>query len=42
MLTAGSETQIMLFGLPDLSGLRLGVLSGAPAPEEAETAEAAE
>ncbi len=42
MFTAGTESQILLFGLPDLSGLRLGVLSGAAAPEEAETAEAAE
>jgi hypothetical protein len=42
MITAAAETQLFLFGLPDLSGLRLGVLSGAAAPEEAETAEAAE
>jgi hypothetical protein len=32
----------LLFGLPDLSGMKLGELSGAAAPEEVETAEAAE
>ena len=42
MFKANTETQLLLFGLPDLSGMRLGVLSGAAAPEEAETAEAAE
>jgi hypothetical protein len=42
MIKASAETQIFLFGLPDLSGMRLGQLSGAAAPEEAETAEAAE
>jgi hypothetical protein len=42
MITASTETQIVLFGLPDLSGLKLGQLNGAAAPEEVETAEAAE
>lgn len=42
MITAATETQVVLFGLPDLSGLKLGELSGAAAPEEVETAEAAE
>lgn len=42
MIKATAETQIFLFGLPDLSGMKLGQLSGAAAPEEAETAEAAE
>ncbi|HVA13952.1 MAG TPA: hypothetical protein VNF99_11930 [Stellaceae bacterium] len=42
MFAASAETQIFLFGLPDLAGLRLGQLSGAAAPEEVETAEAAE
>ena len=42
MFTASAETQILLFGLPDLSDMKLGELSGAAAPEEVETAEAAE
>ena len=42
MFEAAAETQIFLFGLPDLAGMKLGQLSGAAAPEEAETAEAAE
>jgi len=42
MITAKAETQIFVFGLPDLSGLRLGVLSGSAAADEVETAEAAE
>jgi hypothetical protein len=42
MFDASAETQIFLFGLPDLSGMKLGQLSGAAAPEETETAEAAE
>jgi hypothetical protein len=42
MFNASAETQILLFGLPDLSGMKLGELSGAAAPEEVETAEAAE
>jgi hypothetical protein len=42
MFQASAETQILLFGLPDLSGMKLGELSGAAAPEEVETAEAAE
>jgi hypothetical protein len=42
MINATAETQIFLFGVPDLSGLRLGQLSGTAAPEEAEAAEAAE
>ncbi len=42
MFTAKAETLIFLFGLPDLSGLKLGELNGAAAPDEVETAEAAE
>ena len=42
MITASSESEIMIFGLPDLSGMRAGEFAGAVAPEEAETAEAAE
>ena len=42
MFEASAETQIFVFGLPDLAGMKLGQLSGAAAPEEAETAEAAE
>lgn len=42
MVKAGEETRIMLFGLPDLSGMKLGELSGAAAPDEVETAAAAE
>jgi hypothetical protein len=42
MIEATAETQIFLFGLPDLSGMKLGQLNGAAAPDEAETAEAAE
>ncbi len=42
MITASADSLIMLFGLPDLSGMTLGVLSGAAAPEEADTAQAAE
>jgi hypothetical protein len=42
MITASRETQLFLFGLPDLSGLKLGQLNGAAAPDEVETAEAAE
>jgi hypothetical protein len=32
----------VLFGLPDLSGMKRGELSGAVAPDDIETAEAAE
>ena len=39
---AVGEENIFLFGLPDLSGMKLGQLSGAAAPDEPETAEAAE
>jgi mannose-6-phosphate isomerase-like protein (cupin superfamily) len=42
MFKASAESQILLLGLPDLSGMKLGVLSGSAAPEEVETAEAAE
>jgi mannose-6-phosphate isomerase-like protein (cupin superfamily) len=42
MINASAATQIFLFGLPDLTGMKLGQLSGAAAPDEAETAEAAE
>jgi mannose-6-phosphate isomerase-like protein (cupin superfamily) len=42
MIKATAETQIFLFGLPDLTGMKLGHLSGTAAPDEPETAEAAE
>ncbi len=42
MITATAETEIMIFGLPDLAGMRRGELLGSAAAEEAETAEAAE
>jgi hypothetical protein len=42
MIKASAATDIFLFGLPDLSGMKLGQLSGAAAPDEPETAEAAE
>lgn len=42
MFAATAETQVFLFGLPDLAGMKLGQLNGAAAPEEVETAEAAE
>ncbi len=42
MISAATETEIMVFGLPDLTGLRRGELLGAAAPDEVEAAEAAE
>jgi hypothetical protein len=42
MINATAETKLFLFGLPDLTGMKLGQLSGAAAPDDAETAEAAE
>ncbi len=42
LFTAKTETQLLLFGLPDLSGMTLGKLNGAAASDDIETAEAAE